>query len=83
MPIMNRLLINSKNNDEHYEALVTCQTRNDKSYDTAWSYDSFSIGSTVGVQWEDGGPWTYGTVVGRGVHSCNNISYMIKISKTG
>ena len=59
MPTINRLPINS-NNDEHYEALVTRQTRNDKNHDTARSYDSFSVGSTVVVKWEEGGPWTMG-----------------------
>ena len=36
------------------------------------NYDLFSIGSTVVVQWEDGGPWTHSTVVGRGNHNHNS-----------
>ena len=32
------------------------QAINDKKYDTARNYDLFSIGSTVTVQEEDGGP---------------------------
>ena len=83
MLIINRLLINSNNDDEHYEVLVTRQTRNDNNYDTSRKYDSFSIRSTVAVQWEDGGQWTHGTVVGRGNHSHSSRSYMIRISKTG
>ena len=82
MPIINRLPINSHNDDEHYEALVSRQTRNDTNYDTSKSYASFSIGSTVAVQWEDDGPWTHGTVVGRGDHSHSNRSYTIGLSKT-
>ena len=35
MPIINRLLINSNNDDEHYKVLVTRQTRNDKNHETA------------------------------------------------
>ena len=50
MPIVNRPLINVNNTDEHYEALVNIQTKNDKNYDTSQSYASFSIGSTVVVQ---------------------------------
>ena len=38
---------------------------------------TFSIGSTVAVQWEDGR-----TVVGRGDHN-NNRFYVMRISKTG
>ena len=75
--------MNSNNDDEHYEALVTKQTGNDKNYDTTRSYDSFSIRYTVVVQWEDGGPWTQGTAVRGGDHNHNNRSYMIRISKTG
>ena len=83
IPIINILPVNSNNDDEHYEALVTRQTRNDKNYDTSRSYDSFSVVSTVVVQWEDGGLWTHGTVVGRGDHNHGNRSYLIRISKTG
>ena len=36
--------------------LVNGQMKNDKNYDTSRSYASFSLGSTVAVQWEDGGP---------------------------
>ena len=50
MPIIYRLPFNSDNDDEHYEALVNRQTKNDRKYDTAINYDSFSIGSTVVVQ---------------------------------
>ena len=35
------------------------------------------------IHCEDGGPWTHGTVVGRGDHKHNNRSYMICITKTG
>ena len=81
--MINRLPINSNNDDKHYEAQVTRQTRNDKKHDTDKSYDSFSIGSTVVVQWVDSGLRTHGTLVGRGDHNCNNRSYMIRISKIG
>ena len=35
MSIINRLLINLDNDDEHYEALVNRQAKNNKKYDTA------------------------------------------------
>ena len=72
MSIINRLPINRNNDDKHYEALISEQTRNDKNYDISRSYASFSIWCTVVVQWESGGPWTHGTVVGRGDHSHSN-----------
>ena len=75
MPIMNRLPINLDNDDEHYEALINRQTKNDKKYDPARIFDLFSIGSTVMVQQEDGGPWTHG--IGRGDHNHYNRSYII------
>ena len=56
MEIVNRLPINSNNDDEYYEAFFNRQTRNDKNSDTFRNYDTFSIGSTLVVQCEDGGP---------------------------
>ena len=47
MPIIKKLPINSNNDDEHYEALVSRQTRSVKNYGTSRSYVTFSIGSTV------------------------------------
>ena len=49
MQINNRIPINSDNDDDHYEALVKRQKRNNKNYDTSRNYDLFSIGSTVAV----------------------------------
>ena len=48
--LINKFPIDSNNDDEHCEAVVTRQTRNDKNYDTSRSYDIFSIGPTVAVQ---------------------------------
>ena len=56
MPLINRIPINSDNNEDHYKALVKRQTRNDKNYDAARNNDLFSLESTVAVQQEDGGP---------------------------
>ena len=83
MPIINRLPVKLDNDDEHSEALVNRQAKNDKKYGTARNYDLFSVGSTVAVQQEKGGLWTHGTVVGRGDHNHNNRSYTIRVTKTG
>ena len=85
MPIINRIPINSDNNDDHddhYEALVKVQIRNDKNYYTARNYDLFSKGCTVVVQGEDDGLWTQRTIVGTGDHNHNNRSYTIRITMT-
>ena len=81
MPIINRLTIHMDNDDDQYETFINRQAQNDKKYNTARSYDLFSIGSTVAVQQEDGGPWMHATVVGSGDHSHNNRSYIIKVTK--
>ena len=47
MPIINRLPINSNNDNDHYEALVNRQTRKEKNYDTSRGYDSFSKRPTI------------------------------------
>ena len=61
--MVNRLPINLNNDDEHCEALVKRQTKNDKNHDTSENYASFPLQSTVAVQYEDGGLWTHGIVV--------------------
>ena len=83
MPIINRIPINSDNNDDYYEALVKRHIRNDLNYYTARNYDLFSTGSTVAVQQEDGGLGTHGTVIGRGKHNYNKRYYTIRVTKTG
>ena len=56
-------------------------SKNDRSCDTSSNYASFSLGSTVGIQWEDGGLWSHGRVIGRGNHDCGNRLFMIGITK--
>ena len=50
MLIVNRLPINSNNDDEHCEALVFRENENDKNYASCKSNASFSLESTVAVQ---------------------------------
>ena len=82
MPRINRPPVNSNNDDEHHEALIKRHRRNDMNQDTSINYTSFLFGSTVAAHQEDGGPWTHGTVVGRGDHNHNRL-HMIHITKTG
>ena len=44
---------------------------------------SIPIRSTVAVQWEDRGPWTHGTIIGKGDHNHHNRSYKIQVTTTG
>ena len=46
-------------------------------------FASIPIGSTVVVQWEDRGPWTHGTIVGKGDHNYHDWSYNTQITTTG
>ena len=59
------------------------QTKNDKDKDTSKNFVSLPLGSTVVVQCEDGGPWTHGTIEGKGNHNHHDRSYKIHITKTG
>ena len=77
MPIINRPPIGLNNDDEHYEALVKRQMKNDNNHDTPRKCAFISIGSTVVVQHEYVGPWTHGTEEGMGEHNHNDRSYTI------
>ena len=50
MPTINRPLFFVSNSNEHYEALVQRQTKNDKNHNTSRNYAVIPIGSTVAVQ---------------------------------
>ena len=83
MPIIRRPPVGVNNDEEHHEILENSQTKDDKNQGTPRNYVSFPKGSTVAVQCEDGGPWTYGTVEGKGDHNHHEQSYNICITKTG
>ena len=55
MPILSRLLINTNNDDDHYETLTERQVKADKTYDTLRNYYSVQIGSTEVDQRKDQG----------------------------
>ena len=82
MQIINRLLINSNNDDNHYEESVKRQMKSDQNHDTARNYVSIPIGSTVVVQQEGGGTWTHGTLIGKRDHNHNRY-YTLCATRTG
>ena len=79
-PIINRLPINSNNDDDHYEELVKRQMKHDESHDTFRNYNSSPV---VVVKQENGRLWSHGTVSGKGDHNYNNRCYTIHVKKTG
>ena len=58
MPVINRPLVGTDNDDEHHKALIGRQNRNGKGKDTSKSFASVSIGSTLAVERKkgNGGP---------------------------
>ena len=55
--------------------------QDDKNKGTPKNYVSIPIGSTVAVQWEEGGSWTHGTIEGKGNQNHHDRSYHIHITK--
>ena len=83
MPIINRQLVGKDNDEEHYEVLIKRQTKDDRNQGTPRNYVSIPIGSTVVVHCKDGGPWTHGSIEGKGEHNYHDRSYNIHITRTG
>ena len=54
MSVLTRSWLNS-NNDEHYEALINRQAKNDKNHDTPGNDAFITVVSNVAVQCKDGG----------------------------
>ena len=78
MPVLDRKPVGEDYDDEHYSRLVDRQHKNDN--DALPLFAFIPIGSAVFVQWEDGEPWTHGTIAGTGDHSHNNNSYTIQLT---
>ena len=83
MPKPNRPLINTNNDDDHYETPVERKTKAGKSYDTLREYYSIPVGSTEVIQRDDGGPWTHGKIIDKGDHNHNDQSYKVYMKKIG
>ena len=81
MPVLDRKPVGEDYDYEHYSRFVDRQHRNDN--DASAMFGFIPIGSAVVVQWEDGGLWTHGTVVGTGDHNHNYCSYTIQLATNG
>ena len=82
MPVINRKPIGD-NDDEHHSKLIHRQHKNGTNNDASPVFASIPIWSTVAVQWENGGPWTHWTIVGKGDHDHHDWSYIIQVTTTG
>ena len=83
MPVIDRKPVNVDNDDKHHIELMHRQHKNDTNNDASQVFVSIPIGSTVAVQWDSGGPWTHGMIVGKGNHNYHNQSYKIQVTTTG
>ena len=81
--MIDRRPVSVDNDDKHHTKLMCRQSKNDTNNDASHVFAFIPIGSTVAVQQEDGGPWTHGTIVGRGNHNHHNQSYNIQVTITG
>ena len=83
MPVIDRKPVSVDNGDEHHITLMHRQSKNDSNSDASQVFASIPIGSTVAVQWEDGGPWTHEMIIGKGNHNHHHRSYNIQVTTTG
>ena len=83
MPVVDKKPVSVDNDDEHHKKLLHRQGKNAMKNDASQVFVSIPIGSTVVVQWEDGGLWTHGMIVGKGHYNHNNWSYKIQATTTG
>ena len=82
---MNRELINfnddDDDDDEHFKALKACQDKYIKGNGIHKDSLSFPTVSTVVVQCENGGLWTYGVVEEVNGTDCHGQPYIIRVMK--
>ena len=78
---MNRDPISINADNEHYEALKTQQNKHIKDNDTHKHSLSFPIGSTISMQWDDDGPWTYEIVAEANSMDNKEQAYIIWVTK--
>ena len=81
IPVLDRKPVGKEYDEEHHSSLVDRQHKNDN--DASPMFTFIPIGSAVVVKWEDGGPWTHGTIVGTGDHNHNNCSYTVQLITNG
>ena len=83
IPVLDRKPVSIDNDNEHHKKLMQEQGKNDPNNNTSQVFLSIPMGSTVAVEWEDGAPWTHGTIVGKGNYIHHNRSYKIQVTTTG
>ena len=81
MPVLDCKPIRQDCDDDHHNKLVDRQQKNDN--DASPVLACIPIGSTVAAQWEDGRPWTHGTIVGTGKQNHHDRSYTIQLTTNG
>ena len=78
MSVIDHKPIGQDCDNDHHSKLLDRQHENNN--DASPVFASIPIGSHVVVQWEDGGPWTHGTIVGTGDHNHHDRAYTIQLT---
>ena len=81
MPVLDCKPIWQDCDDNHHNKLVDRQQKSNN--DASPVFASIPIGSAVVVQWEDGGLWTHGTIVGTDNHNHYDTVYTIQLTTNG
>ena len=81
MPVLDQKPIGKDYDHEHHSRLLDRQHKNNN--DASPIFTSIPIGSAVMVQWEDGAPWTHGTVVDTRDHNHHDCTYVIQLTTNG
>ena len=78
MLVLDQRPVGKDYDDEHHSKLLDRQHKNND--DALPIFVSIPIGSAVVVQWEDGRPWTHGTIVDTGDHNHHGHAYIIQLT---
>ena len=81
MPVLDQKPIGKDYDNEHHSRLLERQHKNNNVASPIFT--PIPTGSAVVVQWEDGRPWTHGTVVNIGDHNHHNHAYIIQLTTNG
>ena len=76
----NRQPIMYDNDESNLSVLIERQAYSNEDKDTGKNITLPPIGTTVTVHWEDGGPWTHGTIVGHGSSDHHERSYKMRVT---
>ena len=83
LPQVNRKPTSVNADIEYYEALKAYHDKYLKGSDTQEDSHYFPLGSTLAVQYEDGGLWMHGVTEEASNTDHNRWSYIIRVTKTG